>query len=107
MLHEYVLARVLDRIEAEPDLMQRSILAMREEGELDPDIVAELGPLESDPSIVSQVNKLSRATVTTMDDIEPKAFRLVILYLIHRIYVGGPSLPPDQQIRILWRIPEL
>ncbi|NJP91885.1 DUF4365 domain-containing protein [Nonomuraea sp. FMUSA5-5] len=107
VLHEYVLARVLDRIEAEPDLMQRSILAMREEGELDPDIVAELGPLESDPSIVSQVNKLSRATVTTMDDIEPKALRLAILYLIHRIYVGGPSLSPDQQIRILWRIPEL
>jgi hypothetical protein len=41
-----------------------------------------------------------------MDDIEPEAFRLAILYLIHCIYVGGPSLPLDEQVRIVWRIPE-
>jgi hypothetical protein len=52
------------------------------------------------------VNKLSRATVTTVDDIEPEAFRLAILYLIHRIYVGGPSVPLDEQIQIVWRIPK-
>jgi hypothetical protein len=106
VLHDYVLARILGRIEAEPDLMQRSILAMREDGELEPEIVAELGPLESDPRIVRWVNKLSRATVTTVDDIMPEAFRLAILYLIHRIYVGNPSLPLDEQIQIVWRISE-
>ncbi len=106
MIHDYVLARVLDRIEAEPDLMERSVLAMREDGELAPEIVAELSPLETEPRIVRQVNKLSRATVTTVDDIEPEAFRLAVLYLIHRIYVGGPSLPLDEQVRIVWRIPE-
>lgn len=106
MIHDYVLARVLDRIEAEPDLLERSILAMREDGELAPETVAELSSLETEPRIVRQVNKLSRATATTMDDIEPEAFQLVILYLIHRIYVGGPSLPLDEQVRIVWRIPE-
>ncbi|UYB45109.1 hypothetical protein SLV14_004234 [Streptomyces sp. Je 1-4] len=71
-----------------------------------PDIVAELGSLETDPRVVRQVNRLSRATVETVDDIEPEAYRLAILYLIHRIYVGGPSLPLDEQVRIVWRIPE-
>ena len=106
VLHDYVLARILDRIEAEPDLLERSILAMREDAGLAPEIVAELGPLESEPRIVRQVNKLSRATVETTDDIVPEVFRLAILYLIHRVYIGGPSLPLDEQVRIVWRIPE-
>ncbi|MCZ4094979.1 hypothetical protein O3W51_01400, partial [Streptomyces sp. H39-C1] len=55
---------------------------------------------------VVQVNKLSRATVPTEDDIDPGAFRLAVLYLIHRIYVGGPSLPLEEQVRIVWRVPE-
>lgn len=106
VIHEYVLARILGRIEAEPDLIARSILAMREDSELEPEIVAELGPLETEPHIVRQVNKLSWAKVAGVDDIEPQALRLAILYLIHRIYVGGPSLPLDEQVRIVWRIPE-
>ncbi|MFF0014581.1 DUF4365 domain-containing protein [Streptomyces sp. NPDC005374] len=106
VIHDYVLARILDRIEAEPDLIARSILAMREDDELEPGIVAELGPLETEPHIVRQVNKLSRAKVTGVDDIEPEAFRLAVLYLVHRIYVGGPSLPLDEQVRIVWRVPE-
>ncbi|MFF4828700.1 hypothetical protein [Streptomyces sp. NPDC001312] len=52
------------------------------------------------------MNKLGRATVATIDDIEPEAFRLAVHYLIHRIYIGGPSLSLDEQIRIVWRIPE-
>ncbi|NED55983.1 DUF4365 domain-containing protein, partial [Micromonospora aurantiaca] len=40
----YVIARIIDRVEAEADLLQRSILVMREEGELEPEIIAELGP---------------------------------------------------------------
>ncbi|SDT68925.1 protein of unknown function [Streptomyces sp. TLI_053] len=103
VLHEYVIDHVLARIEAEPDLLRRSISAMREDGRIDPEIVAELGPLEADPHIVRQVMKLSRATV---EDLEPDAFRLAVLYLIRRVYVGGPSLPLDQQVRIDWRIPE-
>lgn len=106
VIHDYVLTRILDRIEAEPDLMARSILAMREDAELEPELVAELGPLETEPHIVRQVNKLSRARVAGVDDIEPEALRLAVLYLIHRIYVGGPSLPLDEQVRIVWRIPE-
>lgn len=107
VLHNYLLTRILDRIEAVPDLIERSILAMREESQLEPEIVAELGPLETEPYIVRQVNKLSRAKVAKVDDIEPEAFRLAILYLIHHIYIGGPSLPLDEQVRIVWRIPEL
>ncbi|WP_411088420.1 DUF4365 domain-containing protein [Streptomyces sp. 061-3] len=106
VLHDYVITRILDRIEAEPDLLHRSILAMREDAELEPEIVAELGPLEADPRIVRQVTKLSRATVATVNDIEPEAFRLAVHYLIRRIYISGPSLPLDEQVRIVWRIPE-
>ncbi|MER5629557.1 DUF4365 domain-containing protein [Streptomyces nitrosporeus] len=106
VIHTYVLERILDRIDTEPDLVQRSIRAMREETDLEPNIVAELGTLETEPRIVRQVHKLSRATVESVDDIEPEAYRLASLYLIQRIYVGGPSLPLDEQVRIIWRIPE-
>ncbi|WP_344489190.1 DUF4365 domain-containing protein [Streptomyces enissocaesilis] len=105
VIHTYVLDCIPDRIDAEPDLVQRSIRAMREETDLEPNIVAELGSLETDPRVVRQVHKLSRATVETVDDIEPEAYRLAILYLIQCIYVGGPSLPLDEQVRIVWRIP--
>ncbi|MEU0937237.1 DUF4365 domain-containing protein [Embleya sp. NPDC005971] len=103
VLHRYVIDRIIDRIEAEPDLLQRSISALREDGSLEPGIVAELGPLEADPRIVRQVAKLHRSTV---DNLEPEALRLAFLYLIHRIYVGAPSLPLDEQVQIIWRIPE-
>ncbi|MFJ9930942.1 DUF4365 domain-containing protein [Streptomyces misionensis] len=106
VLHEYVLARILTRIEAEPDLLQRSIRALREDRDLIAEIVDELGPLESDPQVVRQVNKLSRATVATVYDIKPATFRLAVHYFIRHIYVGGPSLPLDEQIRIVWRVPE-
>ncbi|MEV7287059.1 hypothetical protein AB0O01_21240 [Streptomyces sp. NPDC093252] len=106
VLHDYVLARIIDRVESEPDLLSRSIQAMREEAELDPGILSELGPLEADSGVVRQVNKLSRATVTTSTDIEPEAFRLAALYFIHCISIGGPSLPLDEQVSIVWRVPE-
>ncbi|MFD5714347.1 hypothetical protein ACFWHW_28930 [Streptomyces pharetrae] len=106
VLHDYVIARIVDRVESEPDLLRCSIQAMREEAELDPEILSELGPLEADRSVVRQVNKLSRATVTKSTDIEPEAFRLAVLYFIHRINIGGPSLPLDEQVRIVWRVPE-
>ncbi|MFE3580001.1 DUF4365 domain-containing protein [Streptomyces vinaceus] len=106
VIHTYILDRILDRIEAEPDLVQRSILAMREEADLEPAIVAELGSLETEPRVVRQVNRLNRKTVKTVEDIEPDAYRLAILYLIECVYVGGPSLPLDEQVRIVWRIPE-
>ncbi|MFI5722113.1 DUF4365 domain-containing protein [Streptomyces cyaneofuscatus] len=106
VIHAYVLDRILARIDAEPDLVQRSIRAMREETDLEPNIVAELGSLETEPRVVRQVHKLNRATAETVNDIEPEAYRLAILYLIQCIYVGGPSLPLDEQVRIVWRIPE-
>jgi hypothetical protein len=103
VIHEYVLDRVLTRLEAEPDLLQRSVLSMREDDGLEPEIVAELGPLEADPRVAGQARKLSRATV---DDLDPEALRLAVLYLIRQVYVGGPSLPLDEQVQIVWRIPE-
>lgn len=106
VLNDYVMARILDRIEGEPGLLHRSILAMREDAELEPEIVAELGPLEADPRVVRQVSKLSRATVARAYDIEPEAFRLAVHYLIRHIYISGPSLPLNEQVRIVWRIPE-
>lgn len=106
LLHNYVLNCILNRIESEPDLIQRSIIATRKASELEPEIVAELGPLETNPKIVREVNGLSRAKVATMDDIEPETFRLAVLYLIERIYISGPSLPLNEQVRIIWRVPE-
>ncbi|GAA2619988.1 hypothetical protein SMC26_26515 [Actinomadura fulvescens] len=72
-LKVFLLARTLGRIEAEPDVVQRSILVMRED-DLDPEPVAGLGPLESDPRIVRQVKALCRAMVTTTNGIAPEAF---------------------------------
>jgi hypothetical protein len=103
VLEDYVIARIIERVEAEPDLLDRSISALRGDARLEAAFVAELGPLEADPRIVRQVIGLGR---TTVDDLDPDAFRLAILYLIDHIRVGGPSLPFDQQVRIVWRIPE-
>ncbi|WP_191887181.1 hypothetical protein [Streptomyces mutabilis] len=44
--------------------------------------------------------------MTKSTDIEPEAFRLAVLYFIHCIYIGGPSLPLDEQVGIVWRVPE-
>ncbi|MEU6349042.1 hypothetical protein ABZ896_06910 [Streptomyces sp. NPDC047072] len=106
MLHDHVLARIVDRIETEPDLLERSIRALREDDGPPPEILAELGPLESEPRIVRQVSALGRGTVATMDDLDPDAFRLAVHYLVRRIVVYGPSLPLDEQVRIVWRVPE-
>ncbi|MEV8340966.1 hypothetical protein [Streptomyces niveus] len=84
--------------EAEPDLLQRSILTLREDDELPAEMVVELAPLESEPRIVRQVNKLGGGTLATIDDIEPEAFRLATHYFIDRVHIGGPSLPLDEQI---------
>ncbi|MEU9319118.1 hypothetical protein [Streptomyces sp. NPDC048295] len=106
VFHDCVMACILDRIEAGPSLLRHSILAMSEDAEIGPEIVAGLGHLEADPRIVRQVTELSRATVTTVHGIEPEAFRLTLHCLIRRNYISGPSLPLDQQVRIVWRIPE-
>jgi hypothetical protein len=107
VLHEYVLTRILERIKAEPDLLRRSILARRADDEVPSKIIDEPGALESGPRLVRQLNDLDGATVATMAGIEPEPFRLVVTYLIRRVYVSGPSLPLHEQIRIVWRVPEL
>ncbi|MET9778890.1 hypothetical protein ABZ023_32345 [Streptomyces sp. NPDC006367] len=89
-----------------PDLLRRPIQAMREEAGPAPEILSELGPLEADSSVVREVSKLSRATVTKAAGIRPEAFRPAVLHFIHCVYVGGPSLPLDEQVRIVWRVPE-
>lgn len=100
---EYIIEQVLDRLEVEPGLLDASIEEMRRSSNIVPDMLDGLGELESDPKIVREARSIDRETI---HEVSFEAVRLLILYLIDRVLIGGPSLPLDQQIRIVWRIPE-
>nr|WP_134122670.1 DUF4365 domain-containing protein [Kribbella kalugense] len=101
---EFVLEQILDRLELEPDLIVRSIAALRSAGDLDLEIVGELSVLEADIEVVEEAMALSRDTV---DEVADDSLRLVFLYVLDRVMVGRPSLPLDEQLTIVWRVPEL
>lgn len=100
---DYVIEQILDRLEIEPELMARSIEALRNVADFDVNSLNELGALESDPAVVAEVTSLSRASVESASF---EALRLAIFYLIDRVSIGVPSLPLVEQIRIVWRVPE-
>ena len=100
---DYVIEQILDRLEVEPELMARSIEALRNAADFDASSLSELGALESDPAVVAEVKSLSRESAESASF---EALRLAIFYLIDRVYIGAPSLPLAEQIRIGWRVPE-
>lgn len=103
VLEGYVLEQIVDRLEVEPDLMLRSVEALRTASDFDASLVDELGALEADPDVVKEATSLKR---TDADKTSPEALRLIIFYLIDCIIVGAPSLPVEEQVTIRWRVPE-
>jgi hypothetical protein len=101
---DFVMEQILDRLEVEPDLIPRSVQALRRTAGLRVEIAAELSTLEAEPDIVAEAMSIDRETVGTMSY---EAVRLVLFYLVDKIVVGSPKLPLDEQITITWRVPEV
>jgi hypothetical protein len=98
-----VIEQIFDRLEVEPELMACSIEALRHVADFDASSLSELRALESDPAVVAEVKSPSRESA---ESAPCEALRLAIFYLIDRVYIGAPSLPLVEQIRIVWRVPE-
>jgi hypothetical protein len=100
---QYIIEQILDRLEVQPGLLEESIKEMHRSARIDVGMLDELGQLESDSKVVREVMSLSR---TNVQEISFEALRLALIYLVDRIYIGSPSLPIEQQINIVWRVPE-
>lgn len=98
----YVIERMMDRLEADPTLMGRSIQVFRSAVELEVGLLEELCTLESDPGVVTEAMAFSRETC---EDVSFEALRLVVFYLLERVRIGPPRLPLHEQINIEWRVP--
>jgi hypothetical protein len=100
-LEAFVGEKITQRLDSEPDVMQRAHRALRDTSDLDPELVAELTELEADKHTLEAA---LTASCTTWPVLSDDAKRLVILYLIKRVTVMEPWLPLEQQIQITWRL---
>ncbi|QRN80852.1 MAG: DUF4365 domain-containing protein [Nocardiopsis sp. BM-2018] len=99
VLDGLVFERILERIEAEPGLVERSVKVLRDQT-LSAELMRDLEVLESDPEVVREVMDVARSNVDEMSD---EGRRLLVIYLVDRILVGGPA---EDHVRIVWTIPE-
>ncbi|MCP2293327.1 protein of unknown function (DUF4365) [Nocardia amikacinitolerans] len=95
----YVARRIEHRLRVEPDALTRSIQVLRTETATDHDLAALATELESDADASAEA--LSKPWRGMSD----RARRLVEFYLVKEVRVGLPSLPIDEQFRIVWRCP--
>jgi hypothetical protein len=93
----YVGERIAYRLRAEPDVLTESIGLLRADPEADPETLAEVAALEADTAVPKEARSES------WDEMSPAAQRLTYLYLVKDVVDGEPSLPIDQQFRIIWR----
>ena len=101
---QYSSEQILRRLRAEPNLLQRSIAAMRADATLSSEERAEMLRVESDLSLMREVMMV---TPETWDEISEEAHLAVFMYLVREgKTVGRPSLPPAQRYQITWRVPE-
>lgn len=100
---KYVMEQILDRLEVESELLEKSISAFRNTRDIDREILKDLEIMESDPQIVGELVNLNR---DNQESVSYEAWRLAIIYLIDKVTIGAPYLPLDEQIKIVWRIPE-
>jgi hypothetical protein len=101
---QYSSEQILRRLQAEPNLLQRSIAAMRADATLSPEERAEMLRAESDLALMREV---MTATPETWNEISEEAHLVVFMYLVKEDKtVGRPSLPPAQRYQIKWRVPE-
>ncbi|WP_083932649.1 DUF4365 domain-containing protein [Nocardiopsis halophila] len=100
---KYVMEQILDRLEVEPELLDKSISVFRNTRDIDREILKDLEVMESDPQIVEELINLSR---NSQESASYEAWRLAIIYLIDQVRIGAPYLPLEEQIKIVWRVPE-
>ncbi|MFF2213022.1 hypothetical protein [Streptomyces antibioticus] len=96
--------RIVQRLAAEPNLLQRSISAMHADETMDREERIEMLQAESD---VSLMREIMTATPETWHELSEEAHHQIFGYLIAQIApVGSYGLPPHQRFHITWRIPE-
>lgn len=100
VLEEYVVEQLLGRLETEPEFLARSAAAL-DATNLDEDLAQEVEELESDPEVLFDVVRASRAT---WSELEPEAHRLLIIYTMDEVVVGSPSTPVGEMFDIQWRV---
>ncbi|ANW22037.1 hypothetical protein I3J09_21325 [Streptomyces clavuligerus] len=101
---QYGCEQILRRLRAEPNLLQRSIAAMRTDETMDREDRAEMLRHESDPALMREVMTV---TPETWHEVSEEAHHMVFGYLIKEgRTVGRPGLPPGQRFLLTWRIPE-
>ncbi|MEJ2857322.1 MULTISPECIES: DUF4365 domain-containing protein [unclassified Saccharothrix] len=95
----YVAKRVERRLWINPDVLTRSIQALRAKTAIDHDLAAIVTEWESDAEASAE------ALSKPWSEMSDKARRLVTFYLVEDVRVGSPALPIDEQFRIVWRCP--
>lgn len=100
----YGCEQILRRLHAEPNLLQRSIAAMRSDETMNREDRAEMLRQEADPALMKEVMTV---TPETWHEVSEEAHHMVFGYLIKEgRTVGRPGLPSEQRFLITWRIPE-
>jgi hypothetical protein len=96
--------QMLRRLHAEPNLLQRSIVAMRADGALSPEERTEMVQVESDLALMREVMTV---TPETWHEVSEEAQFAVFMYLVKEgRTTGRPGLLPAQRFQITWRVPE-
>jgi hypothetical protein len=103
VLHDYLSRAIVRRLAKEPSLLARSINVLRETESVEPEVLANVQELESDAAVLREA---ITASPDTWDDLSYDSHRLVIYYLVEEVRVLGPSVPLDEQVTIIWRVPE-
>lgn len=100
----YGCSEILRRLRSEPNLLQKSVHAIRTDETISQEERAEILQEESDVTLLREVMTV---TPETWHEVSEEAHHLVFNYLIKRIETIGPiNLPPESRFRIIWRIPE-
>lgn len=100
----YGCRKILERLRAEPNLLQDSIRAMRTDETMSREERAEMLRAESDMALMREVMTV---TPDTWDEVSEEAHHMVFGYLIKEIRtVGRAGLPPAERFQITWRVAE-
>ncbi|WP_051798214.1 hypothetical protein [Catenuloplanes japonicus] len=102
VVHHHLDRQIIRHLAADPDILMRSAVLMRTRSTLEPDVLASITALESDPALV---NEAMSASPQTWPALSPHAKQLVLFYLVEGVVTGDPADPIDRQIDIAWRIP--
>ncbi|MEV1318754.1 DUF4365 domain-containing protein [Micromonospora arborensis] len=99
---DWVTRQILRRLDVEPDLLARSADVLHASPVPDLARAQEILELEEDEDVAEEAMEASRECWW---DMSFEAQRLAVIYLIDRVVIGAPTLPLDEQIKIIWRVP--